>query len=91
MRPSASGHLSPHEGTKCYQRGTNTAAYGFIVLLNAISLSLTIRTTINKNNYTIGGTRKSPYYSQIIKVRPYPLWRRSSYTQWMRCCDVVQL
>lgn len=44
-------------------------ADALIVLLNAISLCLTIRTTINKN-YRLGGARRNePYYSQIIKVR----------------------
>lgn len=62
-----------HTGcTKCLHRGTNTAAYGLIVLLNALSLALTIRSTISKGRSGGGGGAsgaRPAFFSQIIKAR----------------------
>lgn len=66
-----------HTGcTKCLGRGTNTLAYVLIVVVNAASLVLTIRTTISRTQPAAAGGKAAAaranarlsYVSQILKV-----------------------
>lgn len=50
------------ECTKCYRRSANTGLYALIVLVNLLSLALTIRATIVR--FSAGARSAPPVYSQ---------------------------
>jgi hypothetical protein len=60
-------------GQKCFEKKANSAYYGLIVIVNGVSLSLTIRATILRSS---AGNARPPLYSQIIKARLFPNARR---------------
>lgn len=65
------GRIRHADCTRCLeQKSVNRLAYALIVVVNVVTLCITIRSTINKDNASGGRPlRALPYFSQIIKVR----------------------